>query len=136
MRNNYKKKCAQHAAAGDLPLRKPLPTKVRAAIASGDKPASPHKPRGRRNQNCSRSKGEQFCFPRFARAGVGAGPRFVIAQVPKNHWNLCTPRGQALAPRYATTRVPENHRNMCAPRGRAFLLIIKIGKERNTLLRI
>jgi hypothetical protein len=53
---------------GDLPLRKPLPPKVRAAIASGNRPASPLKTRGRRNQNCSRNKGEQFCSLRFARA--------------------------------------------------------------------
>jgi hypothetical protein len=54
------------------------PTLTREFFTS-EAPASPHTTRGRRNQNCSRNKDEQFCspifprFPRFARAGARAG---------------------------------------------------------------
>ena len=34
------------------------------------------------------------------------GPRFVIAQVPKQHGNLCTPRGQASPSYFRTQPVP------------------------------
>jgi hypothetical protein len=77
-------------------------------------------------------------------AGAGTGPRFVIAQVPKNHRNLCTPpaspaspasRGRArgrgartgplpriqrgAGPRYMIATVPEVYGNGCTSRVQA-----------------
>jgi hypothetical protein len=37
------------------------------------RPPLPPLREGRRNKNCSKTKSEKFCFPRFARAGARAG---------------------------------------------------------------
>jgi hypothetical protein len=74
------------------PQPSPLKEQNRVVMLREGKITDAHRSEGGpplRNQNCSRNKDEQFCFPRFARAGARAGAGAGFGQGSKRErWNV------------------------------------------------